>query len=822
MNTLWRKTLRDLWLYKARTVLVVLAIAVGTASAGVATTSLIVLRRDLRAGFLGTNPAHAVLDVVGAIPIDEALAERVAALPDVGDVVARRMTAARLALPGGEERFLQLWTLPDFDSPVAALYPQAGAVVPPPTGSLLLERSAGTVLGIAPGDTVTVGPVDGDAAELTVAGFVNDLSVAPTTVQPGVYGYMTDATAAQLGLPEGYNQLHLTVAAPSPDRAAVESAVTAVTEWLEGEGVVVTRAAIPEPNVHIMQGSVDTGLLMIGILGGLTLLLSAFLVTNVMSAVVAQQVPIIGVLKALGGGRGLVLRQYGRMVALFGLMALALAVPLGLMGAWFMSGTLAGQLNYDIPSFGLPWQTVAVQLVGALAIPALAALGPLRAAGNLTIREAFNQTGDAEHKTRGENTSPLNSYFVSRISHLVAWRNVGRRKLRLALTLVGLSLAGAIFIATFGLKLGLDEAIEVLVGEFSADVVIDFAQPQEARLVESEAVAATAAMPAVERVEAWGVADARRVFPDGRVGSSFTLYGVPPTTQIAVFAQRDGQWIFGTTDDGGADSHPPTTDDGDSSSVPLYINYETEKLTDRPAVGEGLSLRVNGLHDLETRLTGISSRPFEANAYLPYDAFEQATGETGRAGRLVVYMTSGLSSADDAAAQDAAAAALVERYEAAGMTVLRTETAAGFREGYHAQFNMLVVLLMSLAGLTAVVGGLGLANTMALNVLERSREIGILRSMGAGRGLLRRLVLAEGLAVALAGGLLGILLSLPLTVILDRVMGGTLMGSPLSFAFAPGAAAGWLALALLIGLVACWVPAESAARMTVRAALAYE
>ncbi len=440
----------------------------------------------------------------------------------------------------------------------------------------------------------------------------------------------------------------------------------------------------------------------------------------------------------------------------------------------------------------------------------------MRAAGNLTIREAFNQTGNSENGTRGENTSPLNSYFASRISHLVAWRNVGRRKLRLALTLVGLSLAGAIFIATFGLKLGLDEAIEVLVGEFSADVVIDFAQPEEAQQMAAEAAAVAATMPAIERVETWGVADARRVFPDGRVGSSFTLYGVPPTTQIADFAQREGQWIFGTT----AEGRRLTA--GDSSSVPFYINYETEKLAGRPAVGEALSLRVNGFHDLETRLVGISSRPFEANAYLPYDAFEQATGQTGRAGRLVVYMTSGSSAAADAAAQDAVAAALVARYEAAGMTVLRTETAAGFREGYHAQFNMLVVLLMSLAGLTAVVGGLGLANTMALNVLERSREIGILRSMGAGRGLLRRLVLAEGLAVALAGGLLGILLSLPLTIILDRVMGGTLMGSPLSFAFAPWAAAGWLALALLIGLVACWVPAESAARMTMRAALAYE
>ena len=72
---------------------------------------------------------------------------------------------------------------------------------------------------------------------------------------------------------------------------------------------------------------------------------------------------------------------------------------------------------------------------------------------------------------------------------------------------------------------------------------------------------------------------------------------------------------------------------------------------------------------------------------------------------------------------------------------------------------------MSLAGLTALVGGLGLANTMALNVLERSREIGILRSMGAGRPLLRRLVLAEGLAVALISAVFGILLALPLTLI---------------------------------------------------------
>ncbi|RIK22177.1 MAG: hypothetical protein DCC51_05390, partial [Anaerolineae bacterium] len=289
----------------------------------------------------------------------------------------------------------------------------------------------------------------------------------PTTVQPGVYAYIDEATAGDLGLPADFNQLYLTVAAAAPDRTAVETTVTAVTESLADDNIMVTRAAIPEPGVHLMQGNVDTGLLMISILGGLTLLLSAFLVTNVMSAVIAQQVPVIGVLKALGSTRGLVLRQYGRMVILFGLMALALAVPLGLVGAWFMSDMLAGQLNFDIPSFGLPWQTLLVQLAGALLIPMLAALGPVRSAAGMTIRDALypvQETASGAGGTGGRRT--LQSYFASRTSQLIAWRNVARRKLRLALTLIALSLAGAMFIATFGLRLGLHQAIEVLVGEF--------------------------------------------------------------------------------------------------------------------------------------------------------------------------------------------------------------------------------------------------------------------------------------------------------------------------------------------------------------------
>ncbi len=794
MDTLWLKTLRDMWLFKSRTVLVVLAIAVGAAAVGVATTSFLVLRGDLRDGHAGTNPAHAILHLAGAPgAVDEALAAEVAGLPEVAAAEVRRLDLARLATPDGEKRSLQLFTLPAAPA-VGALYPQAGAAIPPPDGALLLERSTLPGLGVTELETVTIEFPAGDSFPLPVSGLANDLAVPPTTVQPGVYGYISEATAAELGLPAGYNQLYLRVAAPEPDRAAVEAAATAVTEWLAAEGIIVTRTVIPEPGVHLMQGNVNTGLLMISILGGLTLLLSAFLVTNIMSSLISRQVAIIGVLKALGSGRRLVLVHYGRTVILLGLMALALAVPLGLVGAWFLSNMLSGQLNFDIPSFGLPWQTLLIQVVGALVVPMLAALGPVRAASRMTIRDALSPVRDAAISKRD------GADAGSRITWLVARRNVARRKVRLALTLAGLTLAGAIFVATFGLRLGLYEAVEILVAEFPYAVIVDFAGLESAERVAQEA----AAVDGLTRAETWGAADARRVYPDGRVGSSFMLYGVPPTTQIADFANRDGQWLY-------------PRPEGDSNDVALYINYETEKLLHVPAVGDALALRLNGMIEQPARLVGISLRAFNAEAFMPLADFEQATGTQGQAGRLVGYMDT-----IDPAAQAAVAAELAARFEAAGMGVVRAETAGSLRDSFTTQFNNLIVLLMSLAGMTAVVGALGLANTMGLNVMERSREIGILRSLGAERPLLRRLVLAEGLAITLVSAVLGILLSLPLTVVLGRVMGVSLLGSPLTFAFSPAAALGWLGLVLLIGLAACSIPAEVAARITIREALAYE
>ncbi|MCB0085226.1 MAG: FtsX-like permease family protein, partial [Caldilineaceae bacterium] len=110
---------------------------------------------------------------------------------------------------------------------------------------------------------------------------------------------------------------------------------------------------MPRPNYHIAQDFLPTIQLILGILGTLALVLSGFLVFNVVTAIVAQQTRQIGVMKAVGAQSNTVTVLYLRMVFAFGLCALLFAVPLGAVGANVFSHFIAGQLNFDLQGLNL-------------------------------------------------------------------------------------------------------------------------------------------------------------------------------------------------------------------------------------------------------------------------------------------------------------------------------------------------------------------------------------------------------------------------------------------------------------------------------------
>jgi putative ABC transport system permease protein len=156
------------------------------------------------------------------------------------------------------------------------------------------------------------------------------------------------------------------------------------------------------------------------------------------------------------------------------------------------------------------------------------------------------------------------------------------------------------------------------------------------------------------------------------------------------------------------------------------------------------------------------------------------------------------------------------------MRVSSTNTISAIREGVVFQFNIIVAMMAVMAVLMAVVGGLGLMGTMSINVLERSREIGVMRAIGASTPAMLQIFIAEGMLIGAIAWAQGTLFALPIGKLMSDAVGLSLLQSALTYTFSYGGALLWLALVLGLAAVASLLPALRAARVTVREVLAYE
>jgi putative ABC transport system permease protein len=257
---------------------------------------------------------------------------------------------------------------------------------------------------------------------------------------------------------------------------------------------------------------------------------------------------------------------------------------------------------------------------------------------------------------------------------------------------------------------------------------------------------------------------------------------------------------------------------GDERAVVLTSNY----LSKAPGtmVGDLITLEIAG-EQSEWRIVGFIEELIPpvspAWAYVPLDAYTRLAGGVGRTDTLRVS-TIGHAQAD----HEAATAVLERQLAAQGFEVRLIRSRSEDRAILSERFNILTVVLSIMSLLIGFVGGLGLAGTMSINVLERTREIGIMRAIGAADGAIRQIVLSEGLTIATLAWLIGALVSLPLSYAMCYFFGKVLLNAPLIWSYALPAVAMWLGIMLLIAAAASLLPARAAVRLTVREVLAYE
>jgi putative ABC transport system permease protein len=797
----WKKLLRDLQAAQGRMAMMVLAIAVGVFSVGTILSAYTILTREISRNYLGTNPASALVELNPGV--DDALLVAVRQRPGIDAAQASSTVLARVEVRPNQWMPLLLFVIKDFNAiDINTFQPESGEW-PPASGHILLEREALSLANAKAGSVITVAAPGGSKQQLILTGLVHDPGLAPAWQEQTIYGYITPATLAQLN---GSSALHILklVVKDQSSPTAIEGTVSALAVWLKGQGYKIEEIRIPPPGKHPHQTQMVAILTMMLIFSLLALVLSAILTATMIGGLLAQQVRQIGVMKAIGARSWQIAGMYLVLVVLIGMVAVLFGLPPSIAAGRGMASLVAQLLNFTLYSQEIPTWVYLVQVAAGVLVPFLVALIPIFKATRTTVREAINDFG-ASQETFG---SRRLDGWLGKIQGLdstltMALRNTFRRRARLLLTLTLLAVAGGVFMSALNVKTAWEKNLTDAALDRRYDLEIRLNTPRS----KTEILSALNALPGVQQVEFWNFAPAAayrpdgldivRTYPDGGHGS-FTLRSVPAETKMVKLTLLEGRWL----------------QPGDRNVV--VLNHMARAMFPTIKTGDHLQLNVNG-KPADLRVVGIVRELITpASAYVSPETFDEIAGLAGQENAMRIVMSS-----HDATTRSLVAGKVERALEAQGMSVRVSVLETMLDAAVSGHVYILIVALIVMSVLIAIVGALGLVSSMGTSVIERTREFGIMRSIGARAGTVLWNVISEGILIGLMSWIIAVLLSLPLSLMIGNLIGTLAFRFPLPLVLSPAAVVIWLGIIVVGSIAASAYPARQASQLTIRETLAY-
>jgi putative ABC transport system permease protein len=795
MSSRWKKVWADFWGNKTRTLLTILIIMVGTFSVGATNNLRLYMSESLESDFLSARPSEATINTS---PLDDDLVKIARRVPGVEAVEGRSTTNASLIHTDGKPISVQFIALEDPSTlTVNLLKPTKDETKIPAFGDKqILVDSAVAVLGYEPGDTLTIELSSGKRRQLTLAGYMHDITSQPYGGAWGntVYAYVTPDTMEWLGGSKLYNLLTVSVAENQTDRTHVTNVAQAVSDRMEEAGVTVHSIIVIQPGRHFSWDVIQGVFFLIIALGYMMVFLGGFLIINTITALMARQTQQIGIMKSIGGRTHQIFGMYLVLILLIGLVALGIAIPLANGMTEFIGAGMAENLNfYTLPYQTYP-QTIIQQVIVALLVPLLAAVWPMYNSVRITIREALSDYGigtDAKPKDKKVSKAAL---LIPRPMRL-SLRNAFRRKTRLVLTMFTLVLGGSMFIGVYNLWAAFDKLIDSVSGYFLSDVTITFERYRRFDEVSSIALD----FPGVSDVEGWLTSSGTLITTQDEDGSEVTLMAPPSTSTIIEPLIASGRWLT----------------PGDENAIVVSNHF----LNEFPGtqVGDWLIIKLDG-RETNWNIVGVYTVTVDLGIlYVNYEYLSQILGRPDQ-----VYSLQVITDQHDTITQSNVAEELRALYEARGIQVDNARTATEALASIQGVTYVVVYFMIVMAILIAIVGGLGLMSTMSINVLERTREIGVMRAIGASNWAIQSIVIVEGVLIGLVSWVISILISIPITGMLTYGVGVAILSVPMEPLFVARGIVVWLIFTLFLAVIASALPAAGASRLTVRDTLAYE
>lgn len=770
-TALGRKSWRDLGRRRARAVLTAATIALAVAGAGMlAVPSLI--DRTMQAEVHDSSLYDVTLKVRD-LAFDDAMAAGLAAIPNVR-AVGSRVSFATRALVGDRRIAATVWGVDDFTQQAIDVVRVTSGEVPGSAQALSDDGNAKAVdVGLRAGDAVTVVAADKTTVSLTVSGRARSLAFwqGPWDHPKQLYLYATAVTVRALSGVTGVNTLVLRL--DDTSRTAVDATVTRVQTWLTttvGAGALVdlplTRTQGDWPGrtfAHQMTSFVY-------VLAGLALLTAMFLIANTMNTLMAEQTSEIGVMKAIGGRQGQIAGVFVRGALYLALFGAAIGVPLGILLASAIAGFVTGSVLGVPGRFAVSVPVMVFSVAFAVVLTVGASLPALRRALRIPVREALQSRGGAV--TFG--LSPIDravvhSRWLPRAARLGV-RNLARNKRRAAATTVQIALAVATALGFLNMAISFNRSLNHTYASIAWDASVF--GPAGAPRLDAGAVDIVSGVAGVERVEP---VLANRLELGAR---TVAVYGLGATALYEP-ALRAGRWF--------------TADEAAGAMAVAVIGPNVSR-EDHLQPGDTATVRTAG-GEVTVRIVGVddSQRDDGRAFYVPLAWLQRQTG-WGDATNLLWMTMSDRSHVGIDRTTNAVEDALVAggyRIAAEKLYALKAEN----KSANDAILNMINVV----GGVVVAIGMVGLVNAITMNVIERTREIGVLRCVGARARDIRRAFAAESVVQAAVGWVFGLPLGLALSWGLSRL---TLIIMELQIATVFDAATAALVLVATVGLAA--------------------
>ena len=802
---LWPKVSADLLMHKSRSVLAISSIAIGLFVVGTLLGMMELQLDSMDNAHQQSQPSH--INLILKQDADFSVAEPLKNLDGVADIDSLTQFTAQYKTPKSAQ--WQTGTVifrPDYK---AQTYDRMTLVsgVFPQKKSMAIERLSARYAGINNGDALEFATATGSET-FVINGVLGHPFVKPPTFGGQLHFFIAPELAPLFGIPaHSFRQLLVQIKPPYSQEKARLIAGELRSKLAEA-GIGVNATLLQNPEQHWGRAVFSGINLVLTVMAWASLALSSVLILNTVAALITQQTDQIGVMKALGARRWTIAKIYLTEVFILSIIALLIAVPLSWIGAFYSSRWILDLFNIELAGFVYSAKVLYLMIAGGLFAPLLAALWPVWTGATLSVRQAISCYGlGADFVSHGFDRwlERLVAGWLPTL-YAVALGNLFRRKANLLWTQSVLIIAGVLFIVIMSLIASVNLTLNNELARSHYAVRLGFTADQSAELIQN----VVNSVPQTTGLELWNRLPVELFQGDKLLRQSGSLgvqmIGLPADTALYQPLIVSGRWFEST----------------DNQQKRLVLNAATAELNNIK-VGDTIKVKLLQQTVKEWQVIGLY-RGITGNGYAVEPVYAPLSAIQPTSLNPSKY-TFALLSADIASldAEKIYVDALKSAFQQQHIKLDFYTTLAKLEQRQFAenQFRPITLMLLGLATLIAAVGAIGLSGTLAISVLQRTREIAVLRAIGAKSMAIFKLFILEGLFHCL----LAWLISLPLAYLcakpLATKLGITMLGIQLDYVFSWLSVIFWLGVSIVLALSAGYLPARKATKVSVRSGLSY-